>query len=470
MYHRKKNFAVLISSFCLTILQVLCSSNIAYAGKVASDLVAATAKTSLEGKVGVARQEFSTPPVGKALKKTPTTAQIYQFDETPLGSRQPFLFVHGLRGEFYPTFRWTKVATTFADDPTFNKKYKIYLLRYSTTVQLADTVPQFREQINLLSEECEHRPITITALSMGGNLVYEGMLDKKTDSQVRLVMTLGTPFHGSPLFTRNWIQYSIYKNFAMPWTRVDHSLAFRFYFHHNPNLEKDLPWDNTDHAIPEVGRFFSWLPLGPSGTLTVENSANKYLAGINVYPVDKKKFITYSGYLLNPYMRSEPVRIAETTLLAPYTVLSMKIPAHFAREHAVLKMLNCVIGSVAVAKPAIGEAKTPFLYQLNDGITPVNSALFLPDSVLEKTAAANESSLAGLKALTDVRQARVFRNIDHLTFIDGFHPVRSSPLLRDELDPDGGTKNIFNWMLSDILEQDKAINSAATSANTASQL
>jgi hypothetical protein len=470
MYHRQKNFSVLILSLNLAITQVAAGSNAAYAGKLASDLLATKTTTSLAGKVGVAHQEFSKPPMGKALKKSVRSAHIYEFDETPLGNRQPFLLVHGLRGEFYRTFRWTKVATNFSNDPTFNKKYKIYLLRYSTLVPLADSVPQFREQINGLSEECDHRPITITALSIGGNLVYEGMLDKKTDSQVRLVMTLGTPFHGSPLFTRNWVQYSIYKNFAMPWTRVDHSLAFRFYFHHNPNLEKDLPWDNTDHAIPEVGRFYSWLPLGPSGTLTVENSENKYLAAINLNPVDKKKFITYSGYLLNPYMRSEPMRIAETTLLAPYTVLAMKVPAHFAREHAVLKMLNCVIGSVVVAKPAVGKAKTPFLYQLNDGITPVNSAIFLSNNVLGKTTAANESSLAGLKKLTDVRQARVFRNIDHLTFIDGFRPSHSTSLLRDELDPEGGSKNIFNWMLSDILEQDKTVNSASSSEPPPSQL
>jgi hypothetical protein len=303
-----------------------------------------------------------------------------------------------------------------------------------------------------LSDDCEHRPITIIALSLGGNLVYEGMLDKNTDSAIRLVLTLGTPFRGSPLFTRNWVQYSIYKNFAMPWTRVDHSLAFRFYFHHNPNLEKDLPWDNTDKGIPDVGRFYSLLPLGPKGNLTPANSENKYLAGVNERPFDKKKLVTYSGYLINPYMKSESKRVAESTLLAPYTILSMKLPAHFAREHAVLKMLNCVIGSVVAAKPAISEAKTQCLYQLNDGITPVNSALFLPDEAFKTKAISSESSLSKIKGLADVKRARVFRNIDHLTYIDGIRPARGSSLLRDELNPDAGSKQIFGWMLADILD------------------
>ena len=262
-----------------------------------------------------------------------------------------------------------------------------------------------------------------------------------------------------------------FKNFARPWTRVDHSLAFRFYFHHNPNLETDLPWDNADRAIPDVGHFTSLLPLGPRGELTVENSENKYLADINGQSLDKKKFVTYSGYLLNPYMKSEVMRIAQTTLLAPYTVLSMKVPAHFAREHAVLKMLNSVIGSVVAAKPAITEAKTPFLYQLNDGITPVNSAIFLPDEALRKTVLSNESSLANLKDLTDVKQARVFRNIDHLTFIDGYKPAHGSQLLRDELNPSLGSKNIFDWMLADILDsKDAPVNSASKPVESASGL
>ena len=461
MYHRRKNSIVLFLSLHLAIGGFAASAALAKTLDTVVPNLVSTA-TSLEGKVGLARHQFAKLPTGKALKKSPKEAEIFEYDQAPLGNRQPFLFVHGLRGEFYPGLRWSKVANSFIEDPIFNKNYKVYLLRYSTTVPLATTVPQFRDSIKSLTEECDGRPITVCALSMGGNLVYEGMLDKKADNAIRLVLTLGTPFHGSPLFTRNWVQYSIYKNFAMPWTRVDHSLAFRLYFHHNPNLESDLPWDNADKAIPEIGRFFSVLPLGPSGNLTVENSQNKYLAGINEQPLDKKKFITYSGYLLNPYMRSEPVRIAETTILAPYTVLSMKLPAHFAREHAVLKMLNSVIGSVVVAKPAISEAKTPFLYQLNDGITPVNSAIFLPDEALKKTALSNESSLANLKALTDVRQARVFRNIDHLTFIDGFRPIHASPLLRDELNPEIATKNIFSWMLGDILDaKDMPLSSAS---------
>ncbi len=406
---------------------------------------------------GIAREgsaiqtQLSTPPKPSLLRKKPLQAQLYEYDRSPLDNRQPFLFVHGLRGEYWPCFRWGKVARYFLDDPGFKAKFKIYLLRYDTTTPLAVTVPQFRQAISSLYDLSRQRPITIVALSMGGNLVFEGMLNSRTDQAIRYVMTLGTPFHGSPLFCRDWIQYSIYKNLAMPWTRVDHSLAFRLYFHRNPNLLKDLPWDDLDHGIPDVGRFFSLLPLGPSGHLTSEEAANARLADLTEQPFDKKKLVTYGGYLLNPYMRSEPIRLAETTVLAPYTLLTMKVPAHFAREHSVLKMLNCVIGSVVASKPAVESSHTPFVYQLNDGITPVESALFLPHSAFKTKGVCNEAALKTIKELTDVRLARVFRNIDHLTFIDGFRPPRTSQFLKDELSPESGSKTIFAWMLSDLL-------------------
>ncbi len=462
-----KKFRKLLIGTLMAALQIAPGNGLsAFAQTIAASIPVTAAP--LEGKVGQAHEKFPQPPTGRALKKKSTHAELFEYDKTPLGNRQPFLFVHGLRGEFYPTFRWTRVARAFVADPAFNRIYKVYFLRYSTVVPLSKTVPEFREELAKLSLDCEQRPVSIMALSMGGNLVQEAMLDKDTNQAIKFVMTLGTPFHGSPLFTRNWVQYSIYKNFAMPWTRVDHSLAFRMYFHHNPNLQKDLPWDNADGAIPNVGKFFSILPLGPEGVLTPENSTNTFLANVNNQHFDKKKFVTYSGYLNNPYMQSELLRVTETTILAPYTLLSMKLPAHLAREHAVLKMLNCVIGSVVSSKTAISEAKTPFIYQLNDGITPVTSALFLPEDAFKRAALANESDFPALKELTDVRVARVFRNIDHLSFIDGVRPAHGSELLKDELNPEVSSKRMFQWMLNDILGFNNAsvVNAASASSAT----
>jgi hypothetical protein len=175
------------------------------------------------------------------------------------------------------------------------------------------------------------------------------------------------------------------------------------------------------------------------------------LIKVNSQPFDKKKLITYSGYLLNPYMLPEARRFVETTVMAPYTFWTMKVQAHMGKEHPVLNMLTKQIASSIPSEIAEERAQTPFVYQLNDGITPVVSALFVPDKVMRTEDVAHEEDLSKLKDQLDVRQARVFKNIDHLTFIDGWRPLRASAAISDELNPGDTARPIFDWMLADIL-------------------
>lgn len=426
----------------------------------AAERAPTASQPALSSDVSFVTSEFPSLPIKKALKKRPTSAQIYQWDDKPLGDRVPFLLVHGLRGEYYQAFRWTKIIKKFTSNPEFDSRYKVYLMRHDSLATVK-SIPDFQKAIATLYNAAQKRPITILALSIGGNLVYESMHDKATDNAIRLAFTLGTPFRGSPLFCTDWLQYSVYKNLSFPWTRIDHSLAYKFYFNHNPGLIEDFGWDNSDQSIPDVGHFRSRLPLGPSGDLTLAQDVNKRLADLNSQPFDKKKLITYSGYLLSPFMMPETKRKIDTTLMAPYTLLSIKIPSHFGREHPVLKWLNRDIGTIVAAKSAQQKTRSPFVYQLNDGITPISSAVFLPVEACASAAVVHESDLPKLKAVTDVRLARVFRNIDHLTFIDGYRPLNASTEIRDELDPDAGTKHIFDWMLSDLLQQDHSASKIA---------
>jgi len=446
MYHLRKNITLRIALAATSIAALgICSPSLAYGehGVVASN--------PLNGKLSFVTSDFPSPPLGKALKCKPAKIELYEYDGKPLGERTPFLLVHGLRGEYYPTFRWDKVIKHFNGNEEFATQYKIYMLRYDSTARLDVTVPEFRDSMAKLFERAQQRPITILALSMGGNLVYEGMLDKQTDKTIRLVMTLGTPFRGSPLFCADWMKYSIYKNLCFPWTRVDHTVAYKLYFDRNRNLQQDLGWDDADRSIPDIGNFCSRLPLGPKGDLTLEDTANTRLVKVESQPFDKKKLIAYGGYLLNPYMLPDSERVVESTILAPYTAVFMKGPAHLGREHPVLKLLNKQISTTVPSKAAAQRAGTPFIYQLNDGITPLTSAIFLPGHAGEMVS--RERDLARAKPEVDVKLARVFKNVDHLTFIDGYRPLRAPTAIRDELNPDEDAKPIFDWMLNDILHQ-----------------
>jgi hypothetical protein len=386
------------------------------------------------------------------IKHKPMDVELYRWDDASLVGRKPLLFVHGLHGEGVATFHWKKLIDTMQANKDFQNTYKIYLVRYNTQAPLAVTGPLCQKALLDLHKITGGKPVTIVALSLGGNLVQQAMMAEDVDKTVSRVMTFGTPFHGSPLFTLNWFQYSIYKNPSHLWSRLDHSVAHRLYFDRNINLTRDLKWDNADGMMPDAGSFRSRIPLGPRGDLSVAADANFALYKMNSKPLpDKSKFITYAGYLINSFNKRRATTRIESHMLMPYFFATRTVPAHLAFEHSVLKMLNTEMSRVICKQDP--KAPTVRAYDLNDGISPLTSALYLPENALKTHILGDESSVKELRGATDVGLARVFRNIDHLTFVDGLHPLFTSTSLRDELNPEAGKRTIFEWILSDLLTE-----------------
>jgi len=405
-------------------------------------------------------------PRKTVLHDKPQQVQIYQLNTEMLGERTPLLLVHGLRGEYRRQFRWDKLVKKLKEDERFRTSYKIYLARYDSTASLRNTIPNFQKAVLKLSK-ATGKPITVMALSLGGNLVYESMQDAEVDGAIKYLFTMATPFHGSPLFSPNWFQKKKKKNLSYPLTRIDHSLSYRLYFKRNPHLLQDLKWDNADGFVPSPGPFRSKLLFGPSGDLTVQSDSNLFLSDLIANSkVDKRKIIAYSGYLLNPYLLPSLRRQFETTMLAPYTFVTIMVPAHLAREHPVLKMLNREISRVIPGQSAPRVPNWPHMYGLNDGITPVNSAIFLPAEACRQLPLAREDDLSKVKAATDIRLARVFRNIDHLTFLDNYRPRRGVRLLRDQLNVESGQRPMFDWILDDLMSLESSNSELARDTRT----
>ncbi|MBY0358066.1 MAG: hypothetical protein K2W82_08705 [Candidatus Obscuribacterales bacterium] len=410
---------------------------------------------------------YPLPPPASKLKVAPSNVQIYQHDETPIGNRKPLLMVHGLRGEFREGFRWEVVVRNFLKDPEFSKNFKIYYARYNTYVRLSAVRPHFKKAVIELSQFTGGKPITVMALSMGGNVVQDALEDIATNSCIERVMTLGTPFHGSPLFCFDWLRYSIIKNHDVPWVRGDLCLSYRLYFDRHPNLLEDLRWDNSDNGIPTIGKFSTWFPFHVTGELSTPRMSNPRIVKLNEHlQVDKKKLVCYSGYLLTHYVTPHRSSKIMNAIKWPWWFATCTLPYHLGFEHSVLRALNYEMGRMVVADKS---GQKPILlgsdrYGLNDGITPVVSALFLPSQVLADSPIADERDMSTIRKNVDVRKGRVFRQIDHITFVDGYRPRRYSKELKDELAPELGTKTIFNWMLTDLLEKEEQL------ANTTSSL
>lgn len=397
--------------------------------------------------------DWPLPPTVKQLKKRPVGVEIFQFDKTPIGNRAPLLMVHGLLGEYWDTFRWRKLLNHLQSDSEFVARYKIVLARYDSHLPLTDVIPAFREAAIKVSDAFGGKPLQVVALSMGGNVVRDAMLDTKFDKRVKSVLTMGTPFHGSPLFTSNWMEYSMMKHYHSPLSRIDTALPYRLYFNRHKNLLADLHWDNSDKMIPDVGKFRYYFPMPSSGTLSAASTANTGVFKFNQpNEVDKSKFTVYSGFLLSDYALPKPPNELASLIKVPYRFTVTLLPEHLGREHPVLRALN---EHIARAITTDNDQKKPigpkYTYGLNDGIAPIVSSLYLPNASLVGLAV-TQTNLLDLNKVIDVKRARLFKNIDHLTFIDDYHPLGAPESVKDELDPSASALPIFDWIKADLLK------------------
>ncbi len=412
--------------------------------------------------------DYPLPPAGRELKERPARSQIYQVDTEPLGQGTPLLMIHGGNGETVPLFHWAKAIAHFNQAAEFQKRYKVFLLRYDSRALLESTVPQSKEAVLELYKACGKRPITVLALSMGGNVAQLVMGDPEASAAVDTVLAMGTPFHGSPLFSADWFQFSLYKSHFFGPVKVLDSLDYRAYFDMHKNYQKDLKWDDSDQLIPEVGLFRSRLPFGPKGYLTPERDTGTMLARVNAADgLDKTKFITYAGYLVNPFVLDKQMARWKYALLAPYWQVSMQLRAQLGREQAALMVLNREISKVDAGPAGSGLGSGVHVYALNDGITPVGSALYLSPEALRTHMLLHESDIRNLNPVIDVRRARVFRNINHVTFVDGRPPHRGSQLVRDELKPEQEPQYIFDWILADLLHPEGGTSTISSSQASA---
>jgi len=130
----------------------------------------------------------------------------------PLEGRIPVLLVHGWNPNGKPASpsgaMWSNIRNFIKEDPVLNSKFKPYLVKYwSNAVTISELAAQFRD---VLEQNGMHeQKVIILAHSMGG-LVSRSMMNEYTFQKgrfsgqkcgelVKLLITLGTPHHGSPM-------------------------------------------------------------------------------------------------------------------------------------------------------------------------------------------------------------------------------------------------------------------------------
>lgn len=237
-------------------------------------------------------------PIASAqLKKQvplPVRSGLNAFDKSELGNRTPLVLVHGIGASASTQFNWERFLDYAEKQKPLMERYKIYLYHYDSSRSVPAISQNLQQTLKTFISEQGERKIKILAYSEGGLLTRNAMQDAYIDAHTDEVITLATPFHGSPLANPDWIRQQVKTDSPFSLVRIGQRIAYSITGKLYPTFKEDFRWDNFDGALP--------------ATQYKESTTGK-----TEYALAKKeKFVTYGSYFgleLNPSVVPEALEI-----------------------------------------------------------------------------------------------------------------------------------------------------------------
>ena len=409
-------------------------------------------------------------------------SNLIAYDTAPLDDRMPLILVHGIGGDDPSDhYHWQNFLNHTRSKKAFNQKFKIYLFTYDTAKSVPEGSANFQNAMRQFLAQTTS-DIKIVGYSEGGLLVRNAMQDELIDKRTKEVITIATPFHGSPLATPRWFRQQLETEAALSPVKLSERFAYWVAFKKHPSLGTDFQWDNFDSAIPEdvyksingrgvitgyklasrdnfitYGSYFGeevvdperQLPkeLGVTDELPKEKSKLKNLFRQNILFSFVNKNMSKVTHFVWPHQAEEKIELDEDAM----TVLAV-VPE--AAESAALQADDITLRTekdTFVPEPEEDSENTS-LTAYNDGISPISSSLWLGRFTPGfSTITSPISKLwAALKGLKGTNQARLFAGMDHRNWMDG-ETRTSSNSVRDLLNPDENPKTVFDWIVFDLM-------------------
>ncbi|MBY0402402.1 MAG: hypothetical protein K2X66_00750, partial [Cyanobacteria bacterium] len=189
--------------------------------------------------------------------KNPFAAQLIPYywkknstiQNISFSQKQPLILVHGLNGETVKLFHWKDFLRAAENKPGFQERYQVYLYRYDSRQSLEALGAEFQQHLKPLIESPNPLPLEILAYSQGGLISRIALKNPEICSHTDKVISLATPFHGSPLANPSWLRRQLQSLQSFSVIKFTQRIAYWVTGRLYPEFEADFHWDNFDQAL-----------------------------------------------------------------------------------------------------------------------------------------------------------------------------------------------------------------------------
>jgi hypothetical protein len=337
----------------------------------------------------------------------------FQISHHTVGTGVPLVLVHGNNSDNAgKLYRWQWFENYIRNNPADFAEFDVFVWRHDTCKPVgfngapdsqADSLANYiynQLQVGVPGTPYENRRVALVAHSQGGMVSRSFMNHANQGDDVSGLITLGTPHHGSPFGVPDWV--------AAVWQATDGEEPL-FTVLRNRALDTDrhgtinLAWDNFDGAIADpwttdflvndydlTDRDMN-APASPAtddrtpyypgtfkdsfGTLAQLNAAEAYyhkLVTIGAYDPDFSDNASFAGLLAD--------------------VAAGLVSPDLSSEHDQLSAVTTILGDMSMTTAGNANGSP---YYANDGLVPLQSALFLDISPYPGGTAALFSSRDG---------------------------------------------------------------------------
>ncbi len=370
---------------------------------------------------------------------------MYAFDTSPLGTRTPVILVPGRAEEYQFGVWWKKFNVVANQTPSFKEKYKLYLYLYDSTEKRGRLSQDFLRELNkhFANLPPEQKYILVT-YSLGGLIGYDVMQDPAIFNRVDKVFAIAVPFHGSPLFSRNWYVNHLRPPNPSPIRKVMEKALYQYYMAHKGNLIEQLRWNDFDQSHPLTYA---------KGKRKIESPWKPYTAEEQEYiRAYKTKLIIHASYLENNYTRpkeaknSLPLPTPADLIKLPGRVIGTVLPNYIYSPNSVMRYTNRQLAELPSRTAEKPEGEFINLFRYNDGAIPLSSALFLPPRETPYNL-----DLEGFVQASNAYKTRIFPEANHIDYGALSHILMPYGV-SDATHPAEGKRTPIEWVIYDIMQ------------------